>query len=303
MGGNSTHVDLPWAGMQASRDGAIDWTYADKHVNEAVARGLEPFAFTGTTPVWALPAGQTEPHRSPPDEAHASAFIDFHRQIATHFCGVIRYYSFWNEQNGCSWINPGCSGNGSPEMVSLYVKWLARWAQAMREGCPGVVLSLGGLDCNGSNTYCNDYLNRVYEAGGADYFDAVSLHPYGQAVDGAMTGGVGLNWNDIDAVLSNLAARGHASRKVWIDEWGWNTTDEPLKSRLITAVLERLEEPAYANVFQARYLTVTDVNLGNPSLHDYGLCDADLATGAITPRPSWGAFCQHAGGPGCSPQP
>ena len=65
--------------------------------------------------------------------------------VAKRYAGVITMYEFWNEQNGCSWINDGCA-NGN--MAASYAPWLCTWAAAMRKSDPGARLSIGGLDYN-----------------------------------------------------------------------------------------------------------------------------------------------------------
>jgi len=66
---------------------------------------------------------------------------------------------FWNEQNGCSWINPGCS-NGN--MASTYAPWLCRWYKAMKAVNASFVLSVGGLDYNkGVSQACGQATNLV----------------------------------------------------------------------------------------------------------------------------------------------
>jgi hypothetical protein len=100
-----------------------------------------------------------------------------------------------------------------------------------------------------------------------------------------------LNWAAIDAVSAELASRGHSGKRLWLNEWGYNTTDEALKARLVESVLTRLETPTYSNVFEANYLVLTDLPPG--SRHDYGLCASDNSTLTITPRQSWYAFRDH----------
>ena len=58
---------------------------------------------------------------------------------------MIRFYEFWNEPNGCSWINDGCANGNSG---ASYAPWLKLWYAAMRAGDSDAVLALGGLDAN-----------------------------------------------------------------------------------------------------------------------------------------------------------
>lgn len=117
-GATATNASFDWVNIELA-PGVYDWSYADHQVLEAERRGLEMFAYTGNTPVWALPpdtpsCGDDFPPsaRFPPasDAAGIAAFEGFHEQLAERYCGRVKYYSFWNEPNGCSWMSCTCGG-------------------------------------------------------------------------------------------------------------------------------------------------------------------------------------------------
>lgn len=296
-GATSTHVSFDWAVVQPQAGGALDWTRLDHQVSDARAHGLEPFAFMGNTPDWALPAAlqhQNPPKGpvNPPDEAlHGADFDNYVTQVANRFCSTVHYYEFWNEENGCGWTNGGCSNNNQAA-ANLYTKWLVRWAVRMRAACPTATLALGGLDCKISsdrtNAECVDHLERIYQAGGGGAFDAVSMHPYGSGASPA------LNFDAIQAMTNKLRAHGHGNRKLWLDEWGQEKGD-PTRVAVVNSALAKLELPRFSNVFEARYIVLTDQPGGV-----WGMSDATpQTTMQITPRPSWQAFCTQGRGPAC----
>ncbi len=289
MGGTAVAGNFAWIDIEPV-EGAVDWSAVDHQVEEAEARGLEVFAYTGLTPDWALPpeAGGTPGigYRFPPDEQYVPQFEAHMTELAARYCGRVRYYEFWNEPNGCSWIQEGCA-NG--DQAPSYAPWLMRWYEAMKAGCADTVLAVGGLDCNaGVGDGCAAYVEDLYAAGAGEHFDAVALHPYGDTSEAGA-----LHWDAITGVYAVLQAHGDGDRSLWLNEWGWNTADEPTKAALVDHVLTELERPAYDMVFQAQYLILTDLPSTPDDGHDFGLCSRDLTTLEIAPRDSWYAFRDH----------
>lgn len=282
MGGTNCPANFAWIGIEPNQ-GVYDWSYVDHQVDEALARGLTIFAYTGLTPDWALPPAtlaQYGPgcgYRFPPADQYIPQFEAFFRTLAARYRGKVVYYEFWNEPNGCSWINDGCS-NG--HMAHTYVPWLKRWYAAMKQGDPDCVLAVGGLDYNEGVTNGRQYIEDIYANGGGDSFDAVAIHPYGWP----------LHWEAIDDTYQVLVNHGQGHKKLWLNEYGWNTTSKATKATNLTTVLTELKKPRYDMVFQANYLVITDLPETPDSGHDYGLCSRNRNTLTITPRASWHAF-------------
>jgi PKD repeat protein len=283
MGGTNAPANFAWIGIEPTQ-GTYDWSYVDHQVAEATARGLEIFAYSGLTPDWALPPGILDQYgsgigyRFPPDEQYIPDFENFFRTLAARYRGQVKYYEFWNEPNGCSWINDNCS-NG--HMAETYVPWLIRWYDAMKQGDPDCVLAVGGLDYNEGVTQGYEYIEDIYTYGGGDHFDAVAIHPYASS---------GLHWQAITDTYQVLVNHGDGHKKLWLNEYGWNTSDENFKAQQITNVLTELKKPEYHMVFQANHLVISDLP-GTPDWgHDYGLCSRNTTTLELFPRQSWYAF-------------
>lgn len=282
MGGTNCPADFAWFNIE-NTPGVFTWDYVDHQVNEALARGLEIFAYSGLTPDWALPPGILDEYgsgigyRFPPDEQYIPQFENFFRTLAARYRGRVKYYQFWNEPNGCSWINDDCA-NG--HMAYTYVPWLIRWYNAMKEGDPDCVLAVGGLDYSSFVTNGWEYLDDIYASGGGDYFDAVAIHPYGQP----------LHWQAITDTYQVLLNHGDGHKKLWLNEYGWDTSNETEKAANLTTVLTELKKPEYHMVFQANYLIITDLPGTPDNGHDFGLCSRTMSTLTITPRQSWYAF-------------
>lgn len=280
-GGTNVGANFAWIDIEP-RPGEFHWDYVDHQVTEASKRGLEIFAYTGLTPDWALPPEAPKTpgigYRFPPDEKYIAQFEAFFTQLARRYKGKVKYYEFWNEPNGCSWINEGCS-NG--DMAATYAPWLIRWYRAMKAGDPDSVLAVGGLDYHAGVKEGWRWLEDLYASGAGNSFDAVALHPYGEP----------LHWQAIEDTYAVLARHGQGHKKLWLNEYGWNTRDEATKAANLTEVLTELVKPKYHYVFQANYLVLTDLPDANDATgHDYGLCSRDRKALTVTPRASYEAF-------------
>lgn len=306
-GGTATNPNIAWAAIEQSRDN-YNWDYTDHQVLEAEKRGLEMFAYTGYTPNWALPAsafthcsdGGTPDRapgwRFPPAETPemVGRFSAFFTRLASRYCGRVKFYEFWNEPNGCSWMSCSCGGQTDAEKAK-YAKWLRRWYTAMKFGCADTVLAVGGLDCNWGMdataplVRCNSFLESLYANDAGNSFDAVALHPYGYDGDlrYALDSGKTLNSAEIAAVGNTLDNHNQPKKRLWLSEWGFKTEDEDLKKDLVRATLTKLLGREYGKkVWMARYLAVTDTSNGDR----WGLADSSPDSLTVTPRGSWHAF-------------
>jgi hypothetical protein len=305
-GATSTNLWLDWSAIE-SAPGVRDWSYADHQVVEAEKRGLEPFAYTGSAPAWIgrdPSARCTEAFRNPPPsgtDAAGAAFREFFRALASRYCGRVKYYAFWNEPNGCSWMSCGC-GDQTARQKTLYAHWLDDWYQAMREGCSHVVLAVGGLDCSWGrdpahpSTACAGFIDELYANGAGDAFDAVAIHPGGHPDPAvALRERKALNWAAIAEVTGVLRRRGAADRMLWVNDWGFATTDDRLKAGLVDAALDGLR--GLPNVFAAQYAAITD--LPDAARTPRGLVSivGAPAEAQLAPRAAWTAFRGHALGP------
>jgi PKD repeat protein len=240
------------------------FAYADHEIDGALARGLEPTFFLGLTPAWAALYPELPSHRTPPREdpdviAH---FMDFHRYVADYFKDRVQYYYFWNEPNGCSWINDGCANGGS---YPLYTRWLIRCSQAVKEMDPDAKIIAGRLDYHAGVTNGWQYVQGMYDNGAGPWIDGIAIHPY----DWTGT----LHWQAILDTRSVMVANGDADKPIWIAEYGWQTTDYQSTANKLVQVLTELKKPEWSYVQMANYLVLND----GGGVENYGLMSADLA--------------------------
>ena len=127
-------------------------------------RGLSLIAVLDTAPDWA---------GLPPD---SHAFAQFAGAFATRYGDTFIYYQIWHNPNlGDSW--------GGYANAYEYTELLAGASEAIRAADPDARIILGSLAPNvemGERNYAEDvFLDMLYVAGSAPYFDVIAVQPYG----------------------------------------------------------------------------------------------------------------------------
>ncbi len=238
-----------------AKPGVYDWSHGgEEEVRQCLKYGLEPFFLVVATPPWALsPEKRNKPWGWPAEPKFYPQARKFYRTLAARYRGKVRYYEFWNEENGYGWHEVNRPDEYAPILKLAYT--------ALKEGNPDCVVAIGGLDGAGWKGY-TQYLERLYELGCGDYFDAVAVHPYRE--DGPIDG------HSLKRIHEILVRHGHGDRKLWLTEYGWsNKYGHDNKARWLKESLDMLSSPEYHFVFQASYHTLRDFNKAQ-----YGLCDA-----------------------------
>lgn len=272
IGATLNGTGLAWCDVETS-PGVYNWdqiNYTDFNVNEMLARGIEPTMFVGLPPAWAALRPDLPPHRTPPAEEYVEEFMDFHRFVADRYKGKVKYYFFWNEPNGCSWINENCSNSNS---YPLYTRWLIRCSQAIKEMDPDAKIVAANLDYHSGVTHGYQYIQGMYSEGAKPHFDIISIHPY----DWAGT----IHWRALTDTRNVMVANGDAHKPLWVSEYGWNSTDYQLTASKLVEVLTELKKPEWSFVEMASYLVLND----GGGVENYGLMSSKLV-----PRSGYWAF-------------
>jgi len=263
IGVTLTGTGLAWSDLEPTQ-GEYNWdvvNYADFAVSEIRSRGMEPFFFLGLTPQWAALRPDLPPHRTPPAEEYVEEFKDYCRFVAQRYKGQVKYYTFWNEPNGCSWINDGCSNADS---YPLYTRWLIRCSQAVKEVDPDAKIIAGNLDYHIGVINGWQYVQGMYDYGAGPYIDGIAIHPYDQSGT--------INWQAIRDTRAVMVANGDADKGIWLTEYGWNYGNEQDLADRLTYVLNELKKPEWSYVVAAIYLVLND----GPGVENYGLMDINL---------------------------
>ncbi len=273
LGARYARMQAPWEDIEIHARGDFEdrrnlatvgavsaWAKYDRLAAEANAAGIELIWRLERPPLWARAQAVTSPYfqaglardgnsTGPPDDfADYGAFV---RAVVERYDGdglddapgspVVRYFQLWNEpnlKNEWGWETP------RPED---FVALLRVGATAARAANPAVVILFpglaptDGLDDRAPMTEL-EYLDRVYRAGGAAYFDVMAAQNYGlgQPPDEHrfvfLRGRENWNWrrpldtrNDVSRIVllrEVMERNGDAGTAIWVTEFGWNTAPE-----------------------------------------------------------------------------
>ena len=226
------------------------WEKYDEIVDLAEQNGMEVIVRISNPPEWTRSAGDAPGTFAPPD--NVQDFADFVSAVVSRYKGRVRYYQLWNEPN----IYP--EWGSYPISPEQYTELLQAGATAARAADPNVVIIAGALAAT-INLQPNDpapanslsdllFLQRMYDAGAAPYFDIMAVQGYGLwsgPTDRRMHPRV-LNISHHKFIRDLMVKNGAAHKPIWLAEMNWNAAPEDV-------------EPRYGRVTeeqQARYLPI-----------------------------------------------
>jgi hypothetical protein len=220
--------------------GRFDWTIPDR-ILAALGRhpGLRLVAVLDDSP--------------PVPPAHPDGFAAFAGAFAARYGVQVDDYQVWDEPNLADhW-------GGGPVNPPAYADLLARAARAIRDADPSARILLAGLapivETGPQNLSDVRYLEQLYQAGAAPYFDVVAGKPYGYDTgpDDRRADEAVLNFSRLLLLREVMVRHGDANKAVWASHWGWNAlppgwtgapsiwgqTDERTQASRTVAALER----------------------------------------------------------------
>lgn len=220
---------FPWAYVEPNRPGEGQWQHSDMVMRHASAQGLKVVARLGFVPQWARPKDTTPLYL---DEDHYADFGNYVHDFVSRYRGQLAAIIIWNEPNlSLEW-------GYRPVDPEAYVALLQVAYTRAKEADPDVLVMAGALAPTlappGSEWGMNDlvYLQRMYDAGAAAYFDALAIHAYG----GKFTPDEPADPNAINFARAELARavmerNGDGHKPAMITEGGWN--DHPRWTRAV----------------------------------------------------------------------
>lgn len=269
-GVHSVRIIIPWAGVEPSQ-GNFDWGQVDTVVGAANAHRMSVVGALVATPAWAVAPG-AQPISGPP--ASAEAYGDFAGAVASHFRGRVDAYEIWNEPNAVmSWT----SGPQGPQpdvyagmLKAAYPKIKAADRGAVViGGVVGAVVSFFALTMDPVT-----FVQKMYAAGAAGSFDALSFHPYHYNLKFSAGAGVPNSpLSQTDGIHQAMAANGDGGKKIWATEYG-----EP------NSAVDEATQADYIRDFLAKWRTLP---YAGPS---YIYTTRDRATGSANPEESIGVY-------------
>ncbi len=234
LGADTIVEFFPWAYAEPE-EGAFDWEHFDRIIRHAENQGLHVIARLGYVPAWARP----EPDPNSPaaldggrgqdttlNYLEDDRFPDFARYVAAfaaRYAGTVDHLIIWNEPNlTFEWGYRQVSPAG-------YVELLRQSYLAAKEANPEVIVLAAPmaptLEPEDSPWGMNDllFIQRMYEAGAADYFDAMAVHTYGFTFPPEAEPGPDiLNFRRIELIRAIMVENGDADKPIFVTETGWN---------------------------------------------------------------------------------
>ena len=221
---------FPWAYYEPSK-GHYDWGHADLVVDHAVNQGLTVIARVDFVPEWARPADTTYRYL---DSEHYADYADFIYAFVEHFRGRIDYLVVWNEPNlSFEWGYRPVDPKGYTELLrQAYLR--------AKEANPDIQVLAAGLAPTlapeGSEWGLDDliYLQRMYDAGAADYFDGLAIHAYGMTSSpDDPADAEQINFSRAELLYNVMVRNGDGDKDCYITEGGWN--DHPRYTRAVSS--------------------------------------------------------------------
>jgi polysaccharide biosynthesis protein PslG len=232
--------EFPWQDIEIHGKGDFEdrrngpghsaWDKYDQVVDLAERYGMELIVRVSTPPSWSRAKGDEVGTFAPPD--NYEDFGDFVHTLVDRYKGRIKYYQLWNEPN----IYP--EWGAYPISPEDYTRLLKIGATRAREADPNVVIIAGALASTielspaapPPGNALNDliYLQRMYDAGAAPYFDIMAMQGYGLwsgPTDRRMHPRV-MNYGRPQFVRDLMVKNGDEEKPIWISEMGWNAVPE-----------------------------------------------------------------------------
>jgi hypothetical protein len=221
-----------WRDIEGAAKGQYDWYRPDEIVNAVERAGLELIVRIDRQPVWSVIAlediGERVTANQPPIDYQD--FGDFCEAIAERYQGRIAAYQVWNEPNlHREW------GEKSPNPED-YTALLKVCYEAIKAADPEAIVISAGLAPTGTSSSeampDTDYLQGMYDAGAADYFDVLGVHapgfkappemsPEEVAEHGDYGNGRWFAFRHVEDMRAIMVANDDSEKQVAIMEMGW----------------------------------------------------------------------------------
>jgi polysaccharide biosynthesis protein PslG len=232
MGAPTIVEYFPWAYYEGAEDD-YNFSHPDTVIDHAENQGLTVIARLGLVPAWARPKPDVlETTDTYLDADHYDDFAEYVREFVLRYKGRIHYIIIWNEPNlALEWGYRPVDPVGYVEMLKLAYA-------AAKQADPTIQVLAGALaptlEPEGSPWGMNDllYLEKMYQAGFADYYDILSVHSYGLGfAPDEPPAPDALNFRRTELVREMMEDYGDGDKQIMITESGWN--DSPRWTRAV----------------------------------------------------------------------
>lgn len=236
----AVRMEIRWNIVEPER-GKWDFTQVDQVVRELHGAGIEMLPVLMSIPAWASGVKPAEVKGFydcfPPQRLED--WQEFVRTVVARYRKEIRFWEIWNEENGADFYKP------QPDATN-YVRLLRSAHDAIKRANPKALVVLGGLQMNGiiANPWLEikteNFLQKIYDAGGRPYFDVANIHPYVLATPDQGPAYCARLVRDTVAVMKK---NGDARKPLWITESGLATdkiVTEQMQADHLTGIYREL---------------------------------------------------------------
>ncbi len=238
MGFEWVKQNVAWRDIEDIEKGAFNWYFPDWIVDHTEQAGLKLLARIDRQPFWSQGPNADLYLNGPPEDL--ADFGDFCRILAGRYRGRIQAYQIWTEPNlSREW------GEKEPNAAE-YVEMLQVCYTAIKEADPDAIVISAGLAPTGITLPAaipdDQFLQQMYDAGAADYFDILGLNAPGykappeispdQAADpdNGWGGHRTFVFRHVEDMRAIMVANGDKDKQVAILEMGWTTDPRPESS-------------------------------------------------------------------------
>jgi hypothetical protein len=253
-------VNFGWRDIEGAAKGHLDWTVPDRIVEQAQQYGLKMVVRVDHQPFWASTA-----QNGPPTEY--GDYGDLLEAMARRYQGRIHAYEVWNEPNlAREW-------GDQPPNAAQYVELLQVAYQRIKSADPEAIVISAGL---APTTQWDDvavpdtvFLQQMYDAGAASYFDVLGVHGAGYkvppetdpavvATDPALHNGDPSSqerkrvycFRHVEDMRQVMVQNGDASKQVAVLEVGWTSDPRPESPYYWHAVTEEEKADYLVRAYQ-----------------------------------------------------
>ena len=255
--------EFPWEDIEIHGKGDFEdrrwepyrpaWEKYDNIVGLAEQYEIEIIARLSTPPDWTRAENNEFSDLWPPD--NYADYGDYVYAVVSRYRGRVRYYQIWNE--------PNLVREWGQVNAAEYVELLKVAYTRAKEADPECVILAGALSATielddeewgkGINDFI--YLQQMYDAGAAPYFDILSVQGYGLfsgPTDRRMRPRV-LNFSRPLYAREIMVNNGDAHKPIWISELDWSPVpeniapvygryDEETRARYVVQAYDRMRE-------------------------------------------------------------
>ena len=192
--------DFDWSGVQPNAD-TWRFDHLDTVLSNAEAAGVQMLPILDYNVAFAHPAHQ-----------HLNRWETYVRTLVERYHTRLPVWEVWNEQN--------LDGFWKKPSMDDYLPLLKKTYETVKSVDPKLTVAVGGFAGVPTN-----FIDRLYQLGGAKYFDVMNVHPYGHPSEPEA-----YLEKQLTGLKETMAKYGDAAKPVWFTEIGW-----PTQKQLATA--------------------------------------------------------------------